>query len=79
VYIFNLGDIATTLLISDRSDYDDRGYFSLVFWISIWTKPRMFAVIEFSLVDLPENLEKFYQKLHSTFMLVKTERRALLL
>jgi hypothetical protein len=38
-----------------------------VFWISICAESWVFTVVEFSLVDLPENLEKPYQKLLSAF------------
>jgi hypothetical protein len=79
--ICNLGGIIATLLMfqllicllliflaySDRSDNNNWGHFSLVFWISIWAESWVFTVVEFSLVDLPEDLEKPYQKLLSTF------------
>jgi hypothetical protein len=55
------------LAYSDGSDNNDWGHFPLVFWISICAESWVFTVVEFSLVDLPENLEKPYQKLLSIF------------
>jgi hypothetical protein len=45
----------------DRSDQDNWSYLALVFRISIWSKPRIFALVKFALINLPENLEERYQ------------------
>jgi hypothetical protein len=63
------------LAYSDRSDNNNWGHFSLVFWISIWAESWVFTVVEFSLVDLPESLEKPYQKLLSTFQGSENDKR----
>jgi len=68
--ICNLRGITATLLLCllliflgnpDRSDQDNRSYLALFFRIRIWPKPRIFALVKFAPINLPENLEERYQ------------------